>query len=145
MFEISWNRCTFNKKPEAKTQFSTRNLGMTGFSNIFDFAVCGGVFCMFAYDRDLFSVIYCHFAHKHRCASKVGFSADNFLRWSSMFFKRIVVYLKLGSRLAFLSTFLFAFLLTFIDQEEEGRKEGRSGSFLKIQRPHTRGWGTHKN
>ena len=55
---------------------STRDLGIPGFSGIFDFAVCGGVLCRFAYDRGLFSVIFLHFLQKYRCVPKIGFSAD---------------------------------------------------------------------
>ena len=55
---------------------------------MFDFAVCGGVLCTFAYDRGLFSVpkigfpadmffvIFLHFLQKYRCVPKIGFSAD---------------------------------------------------------------------
>ena len=63
-----------------------------------------------------------------------------FLSFSLILLRSIVVYLKSGSRLTFLLTILLtfslAFLLTFIDgrREEKGRrrKEGRSGSSLKI-------------
>ena len=56
-----------------------RELGTPGFSGIFDFAVCGGVFLAFAYCRGLFSVIFLHFAQKYRCVPKIGFPADIFL------------------------------------------------------------------
>ena len=51
---------------------STRDLGTPGFSETFDFAVCGGVFCTFPYDRGLFSVIFLHFLQKYRCVSKIA-------------------------------------------------------------------------
>ena len=54
------------------------HLGIPGFSDIFDFAVCGGVFCTFPYDRGLFVVIFLHFAQKYRCVPKIGFPADIF-------------------------------------------------------------------
>ena len=57
---------------------STRDLATPGFSEIFDFAVCGGVFCAFPYDRGLFSVIFLHFAQKYRCVPKIGFPDDMF-------------------------------------------------------------------
>ena len=85
------------------------SLGITGFCGIFDFAVCGGVLCRFAYDRGLFSVIFLHFLQKYRCVPKIGFSADIFLSFSFIFFRSIVVYLKSGSRLTFVWHFLIVF------------------------------------
>ena len=93
---------------------STREHGILGFSEICDFAVCGGVFCTFAYSRGLFSVNFLHFLQKYRCVPKIGFPADIFLSFSFIFFRSIVVYLKLGSRLTFLLTFLLTFALTFL-------------------------------
>ena len=91
----------FVLKTNAFLKKSTRNHGTPGFSGIFDFAVCGGVLCRFAYDRGLFSVIFLHFLQKYRCVPKIGFPADIFLSFSFIFFRSIVVYLKLGSRLTF--------------------------------------------
>ena len=56
--------------------FCTRDLAIPGFSGIFDFAVCGGVFHRAAHERGLFSVIFLHFLQKYRCVPKIGFSAD---------------------------------------------------------------------
>ena len=82
--------------------FWPRNLGRLGFPGIFDFAVCGGVCVGFA----IYSVILLHFRQKYRCVPKIGFSADIFLSFSFIFFRSIVVYLKLGSRLTFFVIFL---------------------------------------
>ena len=92
---------------------STGTLAIPGFSGIFNFAVCGGVLGGFAHDRGLFSVIFFHFLQKYRCVPKIGFWADIFSSISFIFFRSIVVYLKLGSRLTFLLTFLLTFSLTF--------------------------------
>ena len=81
--------------------FWPRDHGTPGFSRFFDFAVCVGVFYRFPYDRSLFSVIFLHFLLKYRCVPKIGFSADIFLSFSFIFFRSVVVYLKLGSRLTF--------------------------------------------
>ena len=68
---------------------------------------------MVSYDRGLFSVIFLHFLQNYRCVPKNGFSADIFLSFSCIFFRSIVVYLKLGSRLTFLLTFLLTFYSRF--------------------------------
>ena len=59
------------------------HLGTPGFSDIFHFAVCGGVFCTFPYDRGSFVVIFLHFAKKYRCLPKIGFPADMFSHFPS--------------------------------------------------------------
>ena len=79
--------------------FWPRDHATPGFSRFFDFAVCVGVFYRFPYDQGLFSVIFLHFLLKYRCVPKIGFSADIFLSFSFFFFRSVVVYLKLGSRL----------------------------------------------
>ena len=102
------------KKTNAFLTKSTRDHGSPGFSEICVFAVCGGVFCTFAYSRGLFSVNLLHFLQKYRCVPKIGFPADIFLSFSFIFFRSIVVYLKLGSRLTFLLTFILTFWLAFL-------------------------------
>ena len=105
---------------------------------------------MSAHARGLFSVIFLHFLQKYRCVPKIGFSADIFLSISFIFFRSIVVYLKLGSRLTFLLAFFFdisidilvgicidifiGICIDILTDKEEGRggKEGRSGLLLKI-------------
>ena len=97
---------------------NARDLGSPGFCGFFDFAVCGGVLCRAAHSLGPFSVIFLHFLQKYRCVPKIGFSADMFIANS--------IYMFVGISIDI--------LLTFIDgrREEKGRKEGRSGSFLKI-------------
>ena len=55
------------------------HLAIPGFSDIFDFAVCGGIFCTFPYDRVLFVVIFLHFAQKYRCVLKSGSRLTSFI------------------------------------------------------------------
>ena len=84
-------------------------LGNLRFSGIFDFAVCVLVLLYIL----LYVCRFCYiFLQKYRCVPKIGFSADIFQSCSVIFFRSIVVYLKLGSRLTFLSTF---FIDIFID------------------------------
>ena len=70
--------------------------------------------------RLTFFLIFLHFLQKYRCVPKIGFSADIFIVNSIDIFIGISIDI----------------LLTFIDgrREEKGRrrKEGRSGSSLKI-------------
>ena len=119
----------FALKTNAFLKKSTRDHGIPGFSEICVFAVCGGVFCTFAYSRGLFTVNLLNFLQKYRCVSKIRsrltifcqfplcssevsdtsvpkivFWADIFSSISFIFFRSIVVYLKLGSRLTFLLT-----------------------------------------
>ena len=55
------------------------NTGPPGICDVFDFAGCGEyIFCTFAHDRGLFSVIFLHFVQKYRCAPTTGFLADIF-------------------------------------------------------------------
>ena len=81
-------RCNFS--PHQKQYCFSKNcsenawhLGSPGFSEIFHFAVCGGVFCTFPYDRGSFVVIFLHFAKKYRCVPKIGFPADMFSHFPS--------------------------------------------------------------
>ena len=70
---------SLSQKQHTFSKHSNENAGhlaSPGFSGCFYFAVCGGVFCAFPYDRGLFSVIFLHFAQKYRCVPKIGFSAD---------------------------------------------------------------------
>ena len=92
----------------------------TRFSGFFDFAVCGGVYVGLA----VFSAILLR--QNYRCVPKSEFSADIFLSFSFMFFRSVVVYLKLGSRLTFLLT------CGLSRRSEKGRKEGGSGLLLKV-------------
>ena len=57
-------------------RFSTRNLARSGYSGIFNVAVCGGVFCTFAYDRARCYVVFINLPPKFRCESNIRFSAD---------------------------------------------------------------------
>ena len=74
----------FALKTNAFLKKSTRDHGSPGFSEICVFAVCGGVFCTFAYSRGLFSVIFLHFLQMYRCVPKVWFPADIFCHFPSI-------------------------------------------------------------
>ena len=118
---------------------SARHLATPGFSELFDFAVCGGVFCALPYDQGLFMSFSFILLESIVVYLKSGFRLT-FLLLSFNFFKSIVAYLKLGSRLTFLLTFSLALLLSFNShlftsrREEEGRKEGVD-LFLKSNDP----------
>ena len=66
----------FASKTNAFLKKTPGTSAIPGFSGIVDFAVCGGLFCMFSYYRGLFSDIFLHFLQKYRCVPKIGFSAD---------------------------------------------------------------------
>ena len=104
----------FKKRP--------RELWTPGFSGFFDFAVCVRVFCTFPYDWGPFSVIFLHFLQKYRCVPKIGFSADIFLSFSFIFFRSIVVYLKLGSRLTYFWSFSFIFFRSIVVYLKSGSR-----------------------
>ena len=82
-------RCKF-VSPSKTILFFSKNcsenaghLGTPGFSDVFHFAVCGGVFCTFPYDRGLFVVIFLNFAKKYCCVPKIGFPAEMFSHFPS--------------------------------------------------------------
>ena len=79
----------------------------------FDFAVCGGVFCTFAYDRGLFAVMFLHFRQKYRCVPKIGFSAD------------ISIDICVG-----ISIDIFIGMSSVILLTRRRKERGRSGSFF---------------
>ena len=91
MFNHCLKQYTFSKNSNE----NAGHLGIPGFSGFFYFAVCGGVFCAFPYDRGLFSVIFLHFAQKYRCVPKIGFPADIFFIFLH-FLKRYRYVSKIG-------------------------------------------------
>ena len=74
---------------------------------------CFLVLCRAAHERGLFSVIFLHFLQKYHCVPKIGFSAD------------ISIHIFIGISIDIFNGISIDILLTFIDKEEEGRKEGR--------------------
>ena len=101
---------------------------------MFHFAVCGGVFCTFPYDRGLFSVIFLHFAQKYRCVPKIGFPADILIFLHFLQKYRCVPKIGFWADISIdsfmcISTDMFISIsvviyLTFIDNDEGGgRKE----------------------
>ena len=115
---------------------NTGEHGRPGFSEIFDFAVCGGVFCTFAYSRGLFSVNFLHFLPKYRCVPKIGFSADIFID----IYIDIIIDISID---IFTDISIDIFIDIFVDisidnsidiltDKEGGRRRRRSGLILKI-------------
>ena len=90
-----------------QTLFCKNDLGNSGTHDFIGFSILRYVW-VFCVGFATVSVNFLYFLQKYRCVPKIGFSPDIFLTFSFMFFRSIVVHLKLGSRL----TFLFAFLLT---------------------------------
>ena len=123
-------------------QKSTRELGTPGFPGICYFAVCGGVFCRFAYDRGLSSVIFLHFLQKYRCVPKIGFSADisiDILTDISIdisiavsidIFIDISIDILIDTSIDILIDISIDILIDILTDKEEGG--GRSGLLLKI-------------
>ena len=108
----------------------------SGFPGICYFTVCGGVFCAFPYDRGLCSDIFLHFAEKYRRVPKIGFPDDMFLHAHLFSLNAsLCTCPKIGSSanisidiVMCISIDMFigssiVIYLTFIDKEEEGRKE----------------------
>ena len=125
-------KSNFVLKTNAFLQKWPGTLGTPGFSWIFDFAVCG-VFCVGLLMIGVYFLIsFLHFLQKYRCVPKIGFSADIFPSTSFIFFRRIIVYLKIGFStdipidiflLTFLLKFVLTFLLTFL-LTRRGKEEG---------------------
>ena len=88
--------------------------------------------------RLTFFVIFLHFLQKYRCVPKIGFSADISIDISIDIFIDICIdiFIDICIDISF-DIFIGICIDILTDKEEgrggkEGRREGRSGSFLKI-------------
>ena len=126
-------------------------MGVLGFSRFFNFAVCEGVFLgalmlgvyflsfSFIFFRSI--VVYlklCSRLTKYRCVPKIGFSADIsidiLIDISIDIFIDILTDIFIDIFIDMSIDILIDILTDILTDEEEGggRKEGRSGLFLKI-------------